>query len=81
MVEVVAAERHRETVVMVAVVCWSLLSSGVLRRGLSVSVQGPALALRRQGAGTRLVKFLAPALGIYRLVQHYRHAICSISRG
>ena len=46
-----------ETVVMVAVVCWSLQSrrSGVLRRGLEVSVQGPALALRRQGAGTRHV--------------------------
>lgn len=54
-----------ETVVVVAdwqsCLCWNLQSrlSGVLRRealeGLSVSVQGPALALRRQGAGTRHV--------------------------
>jgi hypothetical protein len=43
-------------------------------RGLEVSLQGPALALRRQGAGTCHVKFVLPALGIYRLVQHYRHA-------
>jgi hypothetical protein len=43
-------------------------------RGLEVSLQGPALALRRQGAGTRQLKFVLPALGIYRLVQHYRHA-------
>ena len=52
-----------ETVMMavVAVLCWNLQRrlSGVSRRealeGLTVSVQGPALALRRQGAGTRHV--------------------------
>ena len=56
------------------VLCWSLSSVCCGERGLEVSLQGPALALRRQGAGTRQLKFVLPALGIYRLVQHYRHA-------
>jgi hypothetical protein len=59
-------------VVLEPLVCLSCVCCG--ERGLEVSLQGPALALRRQGAGTRQVKFVLPALGIYRLVQHYRHA-------
>jgi hypothetical protein len=47
-VEVVAAERHRETVVMVAVLCWSLLLWRVAERPLGLS-SGTSAGLEETG--------------------------------